>query len=356
MVSIDVFSTGDDDDDDDDDGFNQWDQHEKLDKSSMLREKNTVRQLAQTHCQRHFHVFLQKSTIGIFTNACDNFLNSLRVSSPSSSAQGGAGATADAGVKSKAETDTAIERGTDTGTLWVLKAVADVTFGSLSGMPSPPRMVVVTRLAPGGATAAGRSVNVGTSAATTSVDTAERVMSWVAALDRSGTAFHSMESHHVDWAVLSTHVSASPGTDHGSDSTNTATETATGPGPGPAAATGESSLRRVEATVNMMIQPGVVVAAEIINANWARRNAISGMRGVLQRHAQKAVDLQLALAFIVLQSVDEPTCFKTVEVYRDVDCVKACLGRLGEAFQQDSSVHRAAVYRVRQLHECIACL
>lgn len=357
MVRMEVFSTS-EDDDDDDDGFNQWDQHEKLDQWTMQREKNAVQQQAQIHCQRHFHVFLQKSTIGVFTDACNNFLNTFRPSSVSSTAESSGDVTADAGAKSKAEIDTVTKRGTDTRTLWVLKAVEDVTFGSLSGMPSPPRMVIITRLTPSGAAAAGSNVNTGTNASTTSVDTTERVMNWVAALDRSGTVFHSMKSHHVDWAVLSTHVSGPIGTGHGSDSTNssTAIETTGGPEPGLAANTDESSLQHVEAMVNMMMQPGVVVATEIINANWARRSAIPGMRGVLQRHAQQAVDLHLAMAFFVLQSVDEPTCFKTVEVYRDVDCVKACLSQLGKAFHKDSSVHRAAVYRVRQLHECIASL
>lgn len=146
----------------------------------------------------------------------------------------------------------------------------------------------------------------------------EDVKRWVGALDRIGTAVTAMDSHEVEWAVCHTCVRGGDGAPE--------------------------------------MEKGWVVAMELLNANWANARSVGGMREILVEHAQEVVQAGYASSFEVFQSVVSPTCFKTMEVYPSMDRLQNCMDDLDEPFASNMRKCRAAVNRVRQLHQCIECL
>lgn len=171
--------------------------------------------------------------------------------------------------------------------LWALRSTEDPTFGSLRGEPFPPRAWIVEPLK--GDSGVGK---------------------WTQALDRAGPAFSPMESHFVDWGVVDVF------------------------------GTGEERLAEHE-----------VVSTEILNANWTRATSVPLMKAKLLAHAKQVVERGEARLFEVFQSVDEATCFKTIEVYSDVDALRKHMLTLDPAFASDVMDCRAAVNRVRQLYK-----
>lgn len=175
--------------------------------------------------------------------------------------------------------------------LWLLRSAPDPTFGALRGPPDPARAALLEPRP-------------------SSQDAP--VARWVAALDRTGPALAPYPSHAVDWAVCARLDR------HGAE-------------------------RRAPAGDD-------VVAFELLNADWGRRGAMSQMRERLLQHAERVVTEGEALVFEVLQSVDEPTCFKTVELYPALDALQAHMAALDPPFAEGMLECRAAVNRVRQLY------
>lgn len=132
---------------------------------------------------------------------------------------------------------------------------------------------------------------------------------WISALDRAGPALSPMESHFADWAVCGVF-----GTD-------------------------EIRLGRDE-----------VVSTEILNANWTNATSVPRMKDKLLAHGKMVVERGEARLFEVFQSVDEPTCFKTLEVYGGVDALRKHMLTMDPGFASDMMECRAAVNRVRQLY------
>lgn len=182
--------------------------------------------------------------------------------------------------------------------LWLLCAVPDPYFGSLRGEPHPPRCIAVTPL-------------------TDDYDGAD-IRRWVSALDRVGPALTPMDSHFVDWAVCHTTLASN--------------------------------------FDSPPMQQDWYVAVEILNANWSDAKTVPQMRSLLIQHSEDVVDAGYASSFQVFQSVDSPTCFKTMEVYSSLDNLQKCLQNLDEPFATDMLKCRAAVNRVRQLNQCIGYL
>lgn len=255
--------------------FNQWDQHENRDKESSEKQQEFVNQL--TNRQRHFHIFLQPSSTSIIRSAISRFISSFPTSTTTTSTK-------------------------KPGRVWILRAIADPTFGELRSEPYPARCTVIAD-----------------SAEYTSI-----VERWVNALDRSGNALSPMDSHYVDWAMCSAHYSSTDDNNEDDD--------------------------------QPLMGLGWLVSFEILNANWVRSDAVSGMRKVIEAHGKDVVQAGFAKSYEIFQCVNEPTCFKTVEVYENLQTLKKCIDEKDSAFEKEAEVHRAAVYRVRQLHECIALL
>lgn len=182
--------------------------------------------------------------------------------------------------------------------LWLLRAIEDPTFGEIRGDPYPARCSIITY--------------------PEDAQEGSDIYRWINALHRTGPTLMPMDSHFVDWASCATYI-AQPYT-----------------------------------------QPPMtsdwLVAFEILNANWVNASAVPNMRNLLIEHARKVVEAGYASSFEVFQSVDEPTCMKTVEVYASLDHLQKCLDDLDEPFATDILAYRAAVNRVRQLHQCIGCL
>lgn len=185
------------------------------------------------------------------------------------------------------------------GRLWLVQTTADPTFGALRGAPFPARAVLIEGLSN-----------------STSDDTQEEVDTygasrWLRALDRVGKGLSPMESHYVDYAIC-------------------------------------ASYSCMEHTKSLPSQ--AFVASEILNADWTDCSSIDMMRDILMRHAEHSVTHGMAKRFEVLQSIDEATCFKTMEVY---DCMHDLQVHMNEddvCFARDVSSCRAAVNRVRQLY------
>lgn len=170
--------------------------------------------------------------------------------------------------------------------LWMLRSTADPTFGGLRGEPFPPRAMIVEPVSDG-----------------------PGVTAWVSALDRAGRALSPMESHFVEWGVI-----GGLGT---------------------------------EPTV---LKKGEVVATEVLNADWINPSSIGVMKARLLEHAEHVVDRGKARLFEVLQSVVEPTCFKTLEIYPSLGALQEHMLTLDPPFENHMLECRAAVNRVRQLY------
>lgn len=187
---------------------------------------------------------------------------------------------------------------TRTKRVWFLRAVPDPTFGDLRGEPYPPRCSIITDP---------ENANDGSD-----------IYRWVAALNRSGPALTPMDSHHVDWALRAAHVA--------------------------------------KQHTSPPMENNWLIAFEILNANWVNASAVGKMRDHIIAHGRQVVDDGYASSFEVLQSVDEPTCLKTMEVYPSLDHLRKCLDNLDEPYATRILTYRAAVNRVRQLHQCIGHL
>lgn len=132
---------------------------------------------------------------------------------------------------------------------------------------------------------------------------------WVAALDRAGRGLSPYPSHFVDWGVVGTF------------------------GGGKGCAEDE------------------VVACEIVNADWRGKQNVAKMKECMLIHAEDVVTEGNARLFHVLQSIDEPTCFKTVEVYSSVEALHEHMVTWDPQFAESIMEWRAAVNRVRQLYQ-----
>lgn len=176
--------------------------------------------------------------------------------------------------------------------LWVLRSTADPTFGTLRGEPFPPRVALLETIS-----LQDDQLKAGS------------VSHWIAALDRAGKALSPMDSHYVDWALCGR---------EGPDEKD--------------------------------VSAPAVVAFEILNADWTRPESIAEMRDALLSHAVAVVSAGNAIVYEVLQSVDEPTCFKTVEMYTSLDALKDHMNTIDPPFEEDMLRCRAAVNRVRQLY------
>lgn len=174
--------------------------------------------------------------------------------------------------------------------LWFLRSTADPTFGTLRGEPAPPRLALLETFPTG------------------LPQDEDPVLQWITALDRAGRALSPMPSHYVDWV--------------------------------PIGAAGIPDPPR----------PPAVVAFEILNSDWTRPATVPEMRRRLLEHAAAVVDAGSATFYEVFQSPDEPTCFKSVEVYSSLEALRHHMDTLDPPFEQSMLQCRAAVNRVRQLY------
>lgn len=238
-----------------DEAFDQYEQYAARNKRVLSGELSLAQALPMR--QRHHQVFLQNQAEGPFRKAATRYITSLR-ESPSRSAS----------------------------RLWMLRSTADPTFGSLRGEPFPPRAVIVEPVTDG-----------------------PGVTAWVSALDRAGRALSPMESHFVEWGVIS---------GFGAEPT--------------------------------VLKKGEVVATEVLNADWTDPSSVRVMKTKLLEHAEEVVERGKARLFEVLQSVVEPTCFKTLEIYPGLGVLQEHMLTLDPPFENRMMECRAAVNRVRQLY------
>lgn len=180
--------------------------------------------------------------------------------------------------------------------LWILRSRADPTHGELADKePHPPRCVtLVDRLNP---------------------QLLSSTQQWVNGLDRLGNALSPFESHFVDWAMFDAHY---------------------------------------QENFPAQMKEGYLVIFEIINANWMQKRAIEGIQNVFSEHGKKMVSNNHMKCFEIFQSIEEPTCFKLIEVYENLSQLERYKRDFDAKYEKDVEVFRAAVYRVRQLHECVA--
>lgn len=132
---------------------------------------------------------------------------------------------------------------------------------------------------------------------------------WIAALDRAGKGLSPHRSHFVDWGVVGTF------------------------GGGKGCAEEE------------------VIACEIVNTDWRGDENVAKMKECMLIHAEDVVAKGNARLFHILQSIDEPTCFKTVEVYSSVGALQEHMATKDPPFAKSIMEWRAAVNRVRQLYQ-----
>ena len=176
----------------------------------------------------------------------------------------------------------------------IATGIRDDTFGRLRGDPYPPRSMLMRRLK--------RSDN--------GEDFVDEVgAKWIDALNRLGKSFSSLSSYHVDYSVW-----------------------------------GEWG--------ELNIKLDGLFACEIVNADWARPAATDEMKQILMNHGESVVNNGYAIGFKVLQSIDEPTMFKTVEIYPKLENLEQYMKEMDPTFEGDVMTCRAAVNRVRQLYRC----
>lgn len=99
-----------------------------------------------------------------------------------------------------------------------------------------------------------------------------------------------------------------------------------------------------------------LIACEIVNADWRYAESLRGAKKMLTDHAQEVVKNGKAKMFEVFQSVDEPSCFKTMEVYCGIGDLQDHMNGMDRTFAEEFKKFRAAVNRVRQLYEPVVCL
>jgi hypothetical protein len=94
----------------------------------------------------------------------------------------------------------------------------------------------------------------------------------------------------------------------------------------------------------------IIVACEILNANYSDSSTLDIMRGILTNHARDSIASGRLLSFDVLQSPVSPSCFKTVELYASMHDLVVHMETLDPPFAKRVMVCRAAVNRVRQVY------
>lgn len=132
---------------------------------------------------------------------------------------------------------------------------------------------------------------------------------WLEALGRAGRVLSPYPSYHVDWAVVGQY--------------------------------GET----------VGVQEGELVACEVLNANWAKADSVENMKQRMLEHGEMLVSAGKVKVYEVLQSINEPTCFKSVEVYGDMEQLERHMAETDQPFAEGIMQWRAAVNRVRQLYE-----
>ena len=189
--------------------------------------------------------------------------------------------------------------------LWIVESIADDTFGTLRGEPYPPRVCVM------------ESIDSLTEDEGAQRERDTAVSRWTGALNRTGKALSTLQNYSVDYAVWG----------------------------------GASSFGNFHE-----LQPGYLVASEVLNASWSRPEATEDMRQLLLSYAQESVNNGKVAMYQVLQSVEEPTMFKTVEAYACMDDLRGHMETMDAEFAENAKKHRAAVNRVRQLCRCVDTL
>eukprot|EP00177_Eucheuma_denticulatum_P002350 GFKZ01004218.1.p1 GENE.GFKZ01004218.1~~GFKZ01004218.1.p1 ORF type:complete len:270 (+),score=31.65 GFKZ01004218.1:143-952(+) len=132
---------------------------------------------------------------------------------------------------------------------------------------------------------------------------------WLEALGRAGKVLSPYPSYHVDWAVVGQH--------------------------------GETDG----------VKGDELVACEVLNANWVKADSVENMKLKMLEHGEKLVRAGKVRVYEVLQSLNEPTCFKSVEVYEDIEQLERQMAETDQPFAEGIMKWRAAVNRVRQLYE-----
>lgn len=188
--------------------------------------------------------------------------------------------------------------------LCVLTSTADPTFGSLRGEPFPKRVSILHHpLQP--------------SQPDSNAPHDHPLFTWLNALNRAGPALSLITSHVVEYATW-----------------------------------GECNLS-ASSEPYKTLQPTQLVATEIINADWTDADTVPAMRACMLNHASRSTTEGNAQLFRVLQSVTEPTCFKTVEVYNSLQHLHDQMKRIDPQFDKEVKPFRAAVNRVRQLYQVV---
>lgn len=231
--------------------FEQFEQRDEKNRELQLDQLKAVPKRARYH-----HVFLNSTSSKPFRTAAERFFESQSAQPHSR--------------------------------LWLVQQVADDTFGTIRGIPSPPRVMLI------------EDVDTGAEESNAS--------RWIAALDRAAHALSPMESHFVDYVVQGS--------------------------------TGDKGA----------LCEHEMFASEILNADWSRTAATSEMRIKLLQYAERVGNGPHCRLYEVLQSVDEPSCFKTVEVYTSMDALREHMKNVDPLFAKDMLDCRAAVNRVRQLY------
>lgn len=188
--------------------------------------------------------------------------------------------------------------------LWMLTSTADPTFGSLRGEPFPKRVFLLHD-------------PVQPAHPDSSPLQDHPLFAWLRALNRAGPVLSQITSHVVEYAAW-----------------------------------GECNVS-ASAQTPKTLQPSQLVATEIINADWTDADTVPAMRECMLNHAARCTTEGNAKLFRVLQSVTEPTCFKTVEVYNSLDDLHDHMKRIDPQFDETVHPFRAAVNRVRQLYQVV---
>lgn len=96
-----------------------------------------------------------------------------------------------------------------------------------------------------------------------------------------------------------------------------------------------------------------VIVVESINVDMSRPENLEDIKSILRSGAEASVNAGESLDFSVLQAKGEPSFFKTVEVYENVDAMRTHMERLDRAFVRRSRGKLIGHHRERQTFKAI---
>jgi len=99
-----------------------------------------------------------------------------------------------------------------------------------------------------------------------------------------------------------------------------------------------------------------IVISEMVNADWTSLTSVQALRDILLKKGEDLVSSEAVVYFEVLQSDDEPSFFKTFELYSSAERLQDYMKHEDEKYVERIAPYRAAVNRVRQAFKIVQML